>query len=180
MFGSFESNVDTPRFETNLCDANKAHTFYNLVVYHYNNLRFCSVPGRRYRESIHINSSHLCRLLLLSFGFASWTLILVCRTRELLLTLSRFLLALSLLSFEMLSIRRIPPFSLASLPLNSSSTRTKLPLTRETMPSVKERKSRSKLTLSFMALERQRRKPSLSPSRPQEVPDKVPQAPVSP
>jgi hypothetical protein len=49
-------------------------------------------------------------------------------------------------------------------PLNSSYTRTKLPLTRETLPSMKKRKNRSKKTLLSMVSEHRRKKPSLSSS----------------
>jgi len=51
--------------------------------------------------------------------------------------------------------------------------------TRETLPSMKERKSRSKKTLSWMVLERRRRRPSLLSSRRQEAPVEVPLNPVS-
>ncbi len=103
------------------------------------------------------------------FGFNSWTLLLVCRTKERVLTVYIFLLVLLLLSIETLFISGTPLFSLASLPLNSPSTRTKLPLRRETLPLVKKGKGRLKKTLLCMDLEKTKKTCSSSSSRRQPI-----------
>ena len=111
----------------------------------------------------------------MSFGFCSWNLLLGSHTR--ILPPPQFyallLSFLSLTSSKTLSYSRTPTSSSLWMPLTFSSTRRNEPL-------LMRRKIPLKKILSLMALELQRRKPSLSSSDHQKSPVKASLNPVLP